>query len=307
MIGIQHISTYLPPNHIDNLARSEALGVSEEQVRNKIGFVRVAIKSEDQDTTQLAAAVFSQLIEQTNLDPAHIDALIVVTQNPGRNIPHVSAELHGLFSLRRDCACFDISLGCSGYVYGLSIVSAFMQANGLKRGILITADPYSKIIDPNDKATALIFGDGATATLLSEAPLFTIGKFRFGTLGSEANKLCCDDGRLTMNGRAVFNFAAINVPDNIRDAVQANDLTLDQVDQFLLHQGSRYIVDTIADRLGLANEKMPFLSADYGNTVSSSIPMMLAQSLPDVTQKKIVLSGFGVGFSWGSTVIQRKE
>jgi 3-oxoacyl-[acyl-carrier-protein] synthase-3 len=306
MIGIADVAAYLPPLSIDNMARATQLGSTPEQVADRIGFRKVSRMGSDESTLELAKNAVKLLLEKNSLAPDSIDVLIVVTQNPDRNIPHLSAELHGAMGLSNHCASFDIGLGCSGYVYGLSIISAFMQANGLGTGILVTSDPYSKIVDPDDKATALIFGDGATATLLTDNPVFELGAFSFGTQGSEAEKLACNEGVLYMNGRAVFNFASSNVPDDIRRVVEKNNMSLDGIDCFVLHQGSRFIVETIADRLAIAREKAPFMAAEYGNTISSSIPMMLANLIRDERNKAMVLCGFGLGFSWASTVIKRK-
>src|SRR6185437_3685113 len=141
--------------------------------------------------------------------------LVVVTQNPDRNIPHVSAQLHGRAGLSESCAVFDISLGCSGYVYGLAIVKSFMQAQGLRSGVLITADPYSKIIDPADRNTVLLFGDAATATLIADDPVWTLEAFSFGSRGKDWPAIRTEAGKFVMNGRGVFNFAATTVPNDI--------------------------------------------------------------------------------------------
>lgn len=307
MIGIKKIATYIPSGRVDNLARAASLGSTPEQISERIGFRQVARLESGEGALDMAAKALARLMQDAALDPTEIEALVVVTQNPDRNIPHLSAELHGKAGLPTSCACFDLGLGCSGYVYGLSVLASFMQANGLKRGVLVTADPYSGIVDMDDKATALIFGDAATATLLDDDPMYSLGRFTFGTQGSEADKLACNDGVLFMNGRAVFNFAAVKVPVNIRDTVALNGLGLDDVDRFVLHQGSRYIVDTIADRLGVDRAKVPFMSATYGNAVSSSIPLMLSELMLEPANARMLLCGFGLGLSWASTVIQRKD
>ncbi|MES2568557.1 MAG: ketoacyl-ACP synthase III, partial [Verrucomicrobiota bacterium] len=131
-----------------------------------------------------------------------VDCMVVITQNPGVQIPHLSARLHGLLGLRESCACFDISLGCSGYVYGLAAVQAFMLTHGLRHGLLLTADPYSPIINAADKNTALLFGDAATCTWIGPEPLLTSGRFTFGTMGIDHAELTCPPGgHLSMNGR----------------------------------------------------------------------------------------------------------
>jgi len=307
MIGIASIAAYLPSSRIDNIARAEQLGSTPEQVEERIGFRKLAQMEPENGTFGLAIAAIRQLLLQKPIAPESIEVLVVVTQNPDRNIPHLSAELHGVLGLPDRCACFDIGLGCSGYVYGLSVVSSFMQANGFKTGVLVTADPYSKVVDQGDKNTSLIFGDGATATLLNDDPVFDLGVFSFGTRGSEADKLACNDSVLFMNGRAVFNFAATHVPADIRQVAEKNGVTLAEIDCFVVHQGSRFIVETIADRLLLDRQRVPFLAAEYGNTVSSSIPMMLVELMKNEANKTLVLSGFGLGFSWASTVIKRRE
>src|SRR5690606_14264157 len=126
------------------------------QVGERIGFKQVARMDAGQSTLDLASEALARLLRDGGLDPQAIEALVVVGQNPDRSIPHLSAELHGRAGLSAACASFDLGLGCSGYVYGLSVLAAFMQANGLRRAVLVTADPYSRIVDPEDKATALI-------------------------------------------------------------------------------------------------------------------------------------------------------
>lgn len=306
MIGIKAVASWLPEQRIDNLARATEFASTAEQISERIGFTQVAVKNTEHGTLDLAAAAVQKLLEKTGLDPAKIQALIVVTQNPDRNIPHVSAELHGRFKLDKSCACFDVGLGCSGYVYALSVLKSFMDSNGLENGVIVTADPYSKVVDPNDKATALIFGDGASATWLGNDPVYDIGKFTFGTMGEHVNQLATNDGVLFMNGRAVFNFAATHVPQDIKLVAEKNGTELGAIDRFVLHQGSRFIVSTIAERLEVPVEKVPFPSASYGNTVSSSIPMILDGLFSNQEIKTIALCGFGLGFSWSSTLLHRK-
>src|SRR5262245_52095159 len=307
MIGIEAIGTYLPAGRLDNLARAAALDATPEFIQSRIGFRRLAVKDSNETTNSMAKHAILNLVVKSKVRVPEIQALVVVTQNPDRSIPHTSAELHGMLNLSPHCACFDVSLGCSGYVYALSILASFMSANGLTTGVLVTADPYSKIVDPNDKNTALIFGDAATATLLSDHPRYSLGKFTFGTQGTEADNLAIVAGKLHMNGRAVFGFTATHVPGDIQSVLTKNDVQIGDVDAFLFHPGSRYIVETIAHRLGVSLEKVDFSSIDYGNSVSSSIPMMLANEVDAFLKKVILLSGFGLGFSWSSTVLKRLE
>lgn len=306
MLGIEEIGFYIPEKRLSNYLRKEQYGIDDHFIDEKIGIKQVAIKAADEDTSGLCLKAFDALCAKQQIDRNEIEAMVVVTQNPDRNIPHVSAMVHGALDLPARCACFDISLGCSGYVYALSIFQAFMAANGLTKGLLFTADPYSKIINPNDKNTSLLFGDAATVTLISDRPRLVSGKFTFGTLGAEHEKLICNDGLLFMNGRAVFNFAAKTIPGDILLMARKNDVELEEIDKFLLHQGSKIIVETIADKLGIPREKAPYLIYDYGNTVSSTLPILLADELHGAA-KTLALCGFGVGLSWASGLLKRVD
>ena len=305
MIGITQIGTYIPEKRLSNLDLLEKFQTDESFIRDKIGVVQRARKEPEQKASDLCVKAFSDLHNQTKLNLKSIECCVVVTQNPDFNIPHTSAIVHGAIGLSEDCACFDISLGCSGYVYALSIVTAFMQANGLKKGLLFTADPYSDIIDENDKNTALIFGDAATVTLLNtEATLFPIG-FEFGSKGAGYKNLINEE-KLFMNGRAVFNFTAATIPVSINKLLERLGLSKEKIDRWYFHQGSKYIVDTITKRMGLDKEKVVFDMYEYGNTSSSSIPLLLSKDLDMICPgEKIGLSGFGVGLSWASAIFQK--
>ncbi len=304
MLGIEEIGFYIPAGRISNYQRKKQFGIDDHFIEEKIGIKQVAVKGSDEDTSDLCIKAFDDLCDKNDVDRREIEALVVVTQNPDRNIPHVSAMVHGTLNLPSQCACFDVSLGCSGFVYTLSIFQAFMEANGMKKGLLFTADPYSKVIDPKDKNTSLLFGDAAAVTLISDSPRMVSGKFTFGTLGTEHEKLICNDGVLFMNGRAVFNFAAKTVPGDIQLMANKNDVNLEGIDKFLFHQGSKIIVETIADKLNIPREKVPYLVYDYGNTVSSTIPILLAGEL-NGGANTVAICGFGVGLSWASGLLKR--
>lgn len=305
MIGIEDIAVYIPPQRVSNLEMQASLDVDETFLRDKIGVIKRAVKAPNENTSDLAYKALQALLEKTALAPKEIDVLALVTQNPDTNLPHVSAIVHGRAGLRDGCAAFDISLGCSGYVYGLSVLQSFMAANGMQRGVLVTADPYSKIVDPSDRNTVLLFGDAATATLLGPAPRFVAAPFTFGTRGAMHDALICRDGVLSMNGREIFNFAAKMVPADMVELLMRAELKADEVDAYIFHQGSRYIVDTIAKRLCLDTAKVRSDILSYGNTVSSSIPILLAHELDNSTINVAALCGFGVGLSWASCILKR--
>ena len=307
MIGITEIGTYIPEGRISNLDRAEHFETDEHFIKNKIGITEVAIKSDQEDTSSLAVKAFRKLSEKAQLDKNKIEVIILVTQSPDKNIPHASAIVHGELDLPETCACFDISLGCSGFVYGLSTIIGFMKENNLSNGILFTSDPYSKIVDPNDKNTSLLFGDAATATLITNKGVLIPKKFNFGSIGKNWESLFLEDnGRLNMNGRGIFNFAARYVPNDVQSLLDKNGMERGEIDKFVFHQGSKYIVDTIARKIGLSDDEVVFDAHNYGNTVSSSIPIILDKIISDQKVGNILICGFGVGLSWASTILIRQ-
>lgn len=307
MIGIQHITKHLPASRIDNSVLGSGLEADAGFINQKIGMLHLSRKSESEQTSDLAVQAALNLKDLHAIDLAKTECLVLVTQNPdGRGLPHTSAIVHQKLNLPSSCAVFDISLGCSGYVQALSVAKAFMEAQSMKNGLLITADPYSKIIDPQDRDTAMLFGDGASATWLTDNPVWHVGLADFGIQSAQYDALkACDDGHLFMNGRAVFTFAATQVPKSVQRVLDRAGIGINDLDQVFLHQGSRYIVEALAKRIG-AEDKSPFLAKDYGNTVSSSIPMMLADHLKPEWDR-VLLCGFGVGLSWATCLLEKNH
>lgn len=307
MIGIEAIGTYVPSTKIDNYDRMDRFETNKQFLDEKTGFRFLARKEESDETSDLCLKAFETLKKKHSIDLQSVQCVVVITQNPdGRGMPHSSAWLHKKLALPLTTACFDISLGCSGYVYGLSILKSFMESNGFTKGLLFTADPYSKVLNENDRNTELLFGDAATCTLLTDKPLFKIGKSCFATDGSKAETIWVNPktGKFEMKGQAVFKFSLQKVPIQIEQCLQLNGLTKDQIDLFIVHQGSRYIVDNLAEELGLPSAKLPFTAAEVGNTVSSTIPLTLEPLLGDRKVTRVLLSGFGVGLSWASTILE---
>lgn len=307
MIGIKGVATYVPDTYIDNVKKASDFGETEEFLRNRIGALWLPRKSQEQDTSDLCVAAISNLFSKYPvIDQSSIGALVVVTQNPdGEGLPHTSAVVQDKLKLANTVAAFDISLGCSGYVYGLFVLKGFMEASGLSSGLLVTADPYSKIVDQTDRSTSLLFGDAATATWLGTDPGWTLDAVSYGTDGGGASYLCKENSRLSMNGRRVYNFAASNIDGQIRSLLRREGLSVEDIDLFILHQGSVGILDVISKKFGKYAHRFPIEMEKTGNTVSSSIPLLLEAFVHDTTKSRIILSGFGVGLSWASAVISR--
>lgn len=306
MIGIRAIASYVPEERVSNLDRHAAAGKDEAFICEKIGFESLARREASDETSDLCVKAFAALEARSGIDRKTVDCLVVCTQNPdAHGLPHVSAIVHGKLGLGLGVACFDVSLGCSGYVYGLGVVRAFMEANGLRSGLLFTSDPYSKIIDPQDWDTELLFGDAATVTWMTVDPVYRCRAGMFATEGSMGHSIsvAAVGEPLRMLGSNVFKFSMTAVPDQIQAYLSREGLSLEDIDLFLLHQGSKFIVDNLGRRLGLAAEKAPFEAGDLGNTVSSTLPLML-ESRIERPLERILLCGFGVGLSWATMALE---
>jgi len=308
MIGIKHITSYIPADFIDNFEQGEKFGESRDYIINKIGAHRLPRKLNGQETSDLACCAIEKLLKECTLSQEKMQALVVVTQNgDGYGLPHTSAIVHKKLGLCQDVATFDVSLGCSGYVYGLAILKGFLQASGLKSGMLVTADPYSKIIDPTDRITTLLFGDAATATWLGEDALWDVGRPTFMTDSYRGCHLAVNKGKLQMNGWQIFNFAATNVPSHINKMLDAENLTAEDVDCFFVHQGTAAIVEAIAKKFPTVRERFILDLSTTGNTVSSSIPILLEKYYKEPSIKRVLLSGFGVGLSLATILLDKRE
>jgi 3-oxoacyl-[acyl-carrier-protein] synthase III len=305
MVGIQEIASYIPEKRVSNYSRKEKFGISDKFIKEKIGVECVSVKDDSENSSDLCIKAFHNLQKKVSINKDEIEVVIVVTQNPDYNLPHTSALVHGKLDLPENCASFDISLGCSGFVYGLSVIESFMKCNNLTKGLLFTADPYSKIIDPDDKNTTLLFGDAAAVVFISDNPIYTTTTYSFGTIGKSHKDLICENNTLHMNGRAISTFARKQVPLSISKLLKKVDLKLNDIDKYLFHQGSRFMVTTLARQLGLDSNKYVYDISKYGNTVSSSIPILLEKQIPQTENKLILASGFGVGLSLANVIIKR--
>jgi 3-oxoacyl-[acyl-carrier-protein] synthase III len=318
-VRIAAIGSYIPARRVSNVDKLPAFGLNAEFLRMKLGIVTRAVKDAGEETSDMCVKAFADLAAQVTIVLSDVQLCCVVTQNPDVNIPHTAAIVHQKLSLSKRCMTFDLSQGCAGYAHGIAIVSSLMERLGLDHALFFTCDPYSKVVDPKDKNTALIFGDAASVSYLCRSGAgYALVDASFGTAPGTTSCLVSDSTRketanadpgptLKMDGTAVLFHAAHEVPGSIRALLEKNGKTLSDVDLFLLHPGSKRVVDVIKKDLELEDAKVPFEIAEYGNTVSSSIPLMLKQHVVQKKRPRLLLSGFGVGFSWGNCLVELRD
>lgn len=279
---------------------------TEEKITSKTGIATRHVVSEDECALDLAVKAASRLFVENSIDAATVDFLLLCTQSPKYVLPSTSCLLHEKLGLRKDIGAIAFDHGCSGFVYGLSLAKGLIAGGLAKNVLLVTAETYTKYILQEDKSTRSIFGDGAAATLIDQNFANKIGAFSFGTDGSGAEKLIVRDGHLFMDGPDIFNFTLDVVPKTINDILVKNSLALGEIDFFVFHQANKFMLDTIRKVNGLSRDKFYINMAATGNTVSSTIPIALKQ-LDDAGRlrsgMKIMLMGFGVGLSWGGTIV----
>jgi len=306
-VGIEAIEYYLPERFMTSGELASNFGFDLQFVEEKIGVKRIYIAGENEKTSDMAVAAIKKLFEKRPDIKEKIEVIAVCTQTPDYQLPHTSALVQKKLGLGMDIACFDIGLGCSGFVYGLSVVKAFMEENKMEYGILVTAETYSKIIDEKDKNTKPLFSDAAAATLIGREPYLTPLKFTFGTNGNSYESLIVRSSEsLFMDGRGIFEFVATVVPDDLKRCLEINSLKIGDIDYFVFHQASNFMLDTLSKKIGVAGDHRVLKCLDrFGNTVSSSIPIAL-DTIKDISGDgglKILISGFGVGLSWASTIL----
>jgi 3-oxoacyl-[acyl-carrier-protein] synthase-3 len=320
---IKHMSYYLPAGRLSNdEIASRFPEWDSEKIIQKIGVKNRNITQKDQFTSDIAAEAVEALCVEHGIDKAAIDYLIVCTQSPDYYLPATACIVQNKAGLSTHCAAIDINQGCSGYIYGLSLAKGLIVAKIAKNVVLVTAEMYSKHIHALDKGNLSIFGDAASATLISGDGAYRIGEFSLGSDGSGAENLIVknggmkgikttenevpNDNNLFMDGPAIFNFTAKAVPELIQNALEKNKESLESMDQFIFHQANTFMLEYLRKKITIPKEKFLIDMEDYGNTVSSTIPIALKNRIDSgKAENKILLAGFGVGYSWGAVAIYK--
>jgi 3-oxoacyl-[acyl-carrier-protein] synthase-3 len=319
------IAVHLPERVETNAQlKAEFPGWDMDLIYEKTGIGARHIAAPGECASDLADAAARKLFAQHNIDPKSIDFVLLCTQTPDYPLPTTACLLQSRLGLKTSVGALDFNLGCSGFVYGLSLADGLIRSGAARRVLLLTAETYSKYIHPTDRSLRTIFGDGAAATLIESAGEPTLSAFQFGTDGSGADTLLVAKGGarpasdairprhrqrwesdLYMDGPSLINFTVAAVPQLVENILTAAGLVQRDIDLFLLHQATRKMLDQLRERMGLTEERMPIVLENYGNTVSSTIPILIdelrrAGRLKPGTRNMLI--GFGVGWSWAGCV-----
>lgn len=326
-VYIKDIAYYLPTEVLTNEhIASQFPEWSADKVANKVGITERHIAAENETATDMAYQAAERLFTQ-GIDRNTVDFIILCTQSPDYFLPSSACILQDRLGLSKNCGAFDFNLGCSGYEYGLAIAKGLIVAGIAKNILLLTSETYTKYLHPQDKGNRTIFGDGASATLVSTEGFAEIGAVVVGTDGSGAENLIVrslgaknkqlmadehydEDGtiisgdHLYMHGGNVFNFTTDVVPPMVDELLEKSNLQHDDVDLWVFHQANKYMINYLRKLLDIDKDKFYIFMEKVGNTVSSTIPIALYEARKENRlHGNILLAGFGVGLSWGGVML----
>ena len=319
------IAVHLPQRVETNAQlKAEFPGWDMDLIYEKTGIGARHIAAEGECASDLAVQAAQKLFAEHDVDPQSIDFVLLCTQTPDYPLPTTACLLQSRLGLKTSVGALDFNLGCSGFVYGLSLADGLIRSGAARRVLLLTAETYSKYIHPTDRSLRTIFGDGAAATLVEAGPEPTLEAFQFGTDGTGADTLLVAKGgarppecaikprhrqrwesALYMDGPSLINFTVAAVPQLVENILASARLTDRDIDLYLFHQATRKMLEQLRERLGFSEERLPMVLEDCGNTVSSTIPILIDSLRRDGRLRpgsRSMLVGFGVGWSWAGCI-----
>lgn len=331
-IGIKSIEYVLPAKIVTNRELATLFGDwSAEKIFAKTGISSRHVVEDGVTAADLAEEAALKLFSREIVQPKDIDFIMLATQSPDYLLPTTACLLQSRIGIPKTAGALDFNLGCSAYIYGLALAKGLISAGIAKNVLLLTAETYSKYLHPMDRGTRTIFGDAAAATLISNDAC-ELGEFDLGTDGDGGEHLIIPVGgakqrrsgadgaydgarvsgkeNLFMAGAEIFNFTIEVVPQSVNNILLKHQITLDDIDLFVFHQANQFILNYLRKKIGIPEQKFYVNIGDIGNTVSASIPIALKRAEEDGLLKdgdKVLLTGFGVGLSWGSTLLTWKD
>ena len=331
-VAVRAISVYLPEGVLDNAELVRQFGTwTENKIYGKTGVSERRVVG-DEKVSDLAVAAGERLFEEHGIDRGSIDFLLLCTECPDYFLPATACIVQNRLGLRKDTGALDYNLGCSGFIYGLALAKGLVLGGVARRVLLITAETITRTIHPQDKSTRTLFGDAAAATLVEASAERGIGEFVLGTDGSGAERLIIPAGawarpsspetrvetknkwgnvrtpeNLYMDGPEILKFSMEVAPGCMNDTLERNRTSLEHLRLVVLHQASHMMLVKLREVLAIPEEKFVFNIEKYGNTVSSTIPIALYDLMQSGRLGKgdsVLVMGFGVGLSWGGTVLR---
>ena len=331
-IGITAMAAAVPKQIINNYEYTKYFPVEQvKEVVDKVGIYERRFADENTCSSDLCYAAAEKLIADNGIDRSEIDMLIFISQTPDYRMPATSIILQHRLRLSTSCIAFDINLGCSGFMYGLSVAYGMMQGGNIRKALILDGETRSKVYSPKDRRSAFIFGDAGVAALLECDDKFGKSYFSLNSDGSRADLIMIKGGGYRhmssietlqekvvdeygnirsdehgyMNGGDVFNFVIREVPRDIKKILAFAERTSDSFDYIIFHQANNFINSYIAKKMKLDTTKIPSTIEKYGNTSSVSVPLTIVSELKNKLEgnKELLMSAFGVGMTWATGII----
>lgn len=331
-VGITAMSAAVPKRIVVNREYTEVFTKEEaNEIVDKTGIEQRRFADENTCSSDLCLAAAEKLIADNNIDKEDIDLLVFISQTPDYRMPATSVTLQHRLGLGNKVIAFDITLGCSAFIYGLSVVYGLMERSNLKKALLLDGETRSKVYSPRDRRSAFLFGDGGVAAMIERDPKFGKSTFSLNSDGSRADlimipaggyrkmssaetvveKVVDEFGNMRsdeqgyMRGGDVFNFVIREIPRDIKNTLAYTEKTVDDFDYVVFHQANNFINSYIMKKMKLDANKIPSTIAKFGNTSSVSVPLTIVSELQGKLdgQKQVLLSAFGVGMTWATGIV----
>jgi 3-oxoacyl-[acyl-carrier-protein] synthase-3 len=335
-IGISGLAAAVPKTVISNYEYTMYFPKEEvKKIVDKIGVKERRFADTNICSSDLCFAAAEKLLMEMNINREEVDLLVFVSQTPDYRMPATSLLLQDRLGLPHHTIAFDVNLGCSGFIYGLSVVYSFMQQQGIRKALLLDGETRSKVYSPKDRKTAFIFGDGGIAALIDRNEKYGNSYFSLNSDGSqeglikiEAGGYRCPSSIETlkekvideygnirnaeqgyMDGNDVFNFVIRKIPRDIQSILEYAQMDKETIDYFVFHQANDYMNGYLIKKMKIDKAKVPSTIAKFGNTSSVSVPLTMATELQQQMQykKRLLLSAFGVGMTWASTILNMEK
>ncbi len=331
-VGIKAMAAAVPHHVINNYEYTEFFPKEQvKEVVDKVGVFERRFADEKTCSSDLCYAAAEKLFSDNDVNREEIDLLIFISQTPDYRMPATSITLQHRLGLSNSCIAFDINLGCSAFMYGLSVAFGMMQTGNIRKALILDGETRSKVYSPRDRRSAFIFGDGGVAALIECDEKFGTSYFSLNSDGSRADlimipaggyrkmssaetvveKIIDEYGNMRseeqgyMNGADVFNFVIREIPRDIKKTLAYAGMSADSFDYIVFHQANNFINSFIAKKMKLDSSKIPSTIAKYGNTSSVSVPLTIVSELKDRLNgsKNLLLSAFGVGMTWATGIV----
>jgi 3-oxoacyl-[acyl-carrier-protein] synthase-3 len=335
-VGIRGLAAAVPVQTILNREYTQYFPAADvAEIVEKTGIEERRFAPEGMCSSDLCFAAAEKLIADLDVDKNEIELLVFVSQTPDYRMPATSVLLQDRLGLSKQTMVFDLTLGCSAFVYGLSVVFSLVQSGQIKKALLLDGETRSRVYNPKDRRVAFLFGDGGVAALIEKDPKYGKTFFSLNSDGSKGDLIkikaggyrnpssaesvqekvvdahgnISTDEHGSMDGPDVFNFVIQEIPTDIARVMKAAETDKEAVDYFVFHQANAFMNGYLAKKLKLPLEKVPSSIREFGNTSSVSIPLTIVSQLQGKLQgkKKVLLSGFGVGMSWASAVMNFQD